>query len=349
MVNLRRMDNSVKLAPDNEAPSSSKRHAIVIGGFFLFAVSLAAIAAFTFSEGNRSTNDAYVTGHVHPVSSRVNGTVERVLVGDNQLVRAGQVLVVLDHRDFEVRVALERSRIEQARAGRQGAAAAIAQAQAAIRAATADARKADLDFDRARELTTETPRGLSRQEYDAANAARTSAHAKAEQAAAQLVAARAALDAAQAQEAQGDANLRDASLQLEYSTIVAPVTGYVGRKTVETGQRVGPGQPLLSIVEPSVWIVANFRETQLAHVRPGDLIEVRIDARPGVVLRAHVDSLSPATGGEFALLPPDNATGNFTKVVQRIPVKIVFDRTPDGRLAPGLSAAVTIVPKESRP
>ncbi|MFM0220717.1 HlyD family secretion protein [Paraburkholderia dipogonis] len=312
-----------------------------------FALLLAAVLAFAFVKGERSTDDAYVTGHLHTISSRVSGTVQEVLVDDNQFVHAGQVLVRLDTRDFDVQVALQRSRVEQSRSDQDSARAQISQTEAAIAAATADARKGDLNFVRARELTAEAPRGLSQQDFDAADAARTTAHARVRQATAQLEAAQAGLLAARALESQSTANLRDASLQLTYTNIIAPTDGYVGKKTVETGQRLVPGQPLLTVVEADVWVVANFRETQLRHVEVGDAVDLHIDAVPDTPFHGHVDSFAPATGAQFALLPPDNATGNFTKVVQRVPVKIRFDglKDPDYRIRPGLSVTATLAPR----
>lgn len=327
----------------------TKNYMLVIIGFAVFALLVVIVLVVAFLENNHSTDDAYVTGHVHLISSRVNGTVERVIVDDNQFVHAGQALVKLDPRDFDVRVALERARILQAQGAQRGAQAEIAEVQAAIVAATADARKTMLDYERAKTLVSQTPRALSQQEFDSANAAWISARSRVDAANARLMAARAALFAAQAQEAQGSANLRDASLQLEYTSVVAPVDGYVGRKTVESGQRVTPGQPLLAIVEPAVWVVANFRETQLKHVVPGNAAEVEVDAVPGLTLHGRVDSLSPATGAQFALLPPDNTTGNFTKVVQRVPVKIVFDGPLRVQLATVLSVHATIRPPEHTP
>ncbi len=181
------------------------------------------------------------------------------------------------------------------------------------------------------ELIRETPRGLSQQEYDASEAAQASAGAKLQQAYAQLEAAKANLVAAQAVERQSRANVRDASLQLSYTHILSPVDGYIGRKTIETGARISAGETLLSVVEPRVWVVANFRETQLSRVQVGDPVEISVDALPTLKLHGHVDSVSPATGAQFALLPPDNATGNFTKVVQRVPVKILLDNFDHGQ------------------
>jgi membrane fusion protein, multidrug efflux system len=324
--------------------SSARPKIFAIAALVAFALVLAAILAFAFARGERSTDDAYVTGHLHTISARVNGTVEAVLVDDNQFVHAGQVLVQLDTRDFDVQVALERSRVEAARAEQDRASAQIRQAEASLVAANADAKKSDLDYARAHELTSETPRGLSQQEFDAADAARASAHARVREATAQIESANSALLVARAQESQGNANLRDASLQLLYTNVIAPTDGYVGKKTVETGQRITPGEPLLTVVEPDVWVVANFRETQLRHVKVGDPVDLRIDAVPDVVFRGRVDSFAPATGSQFALLPPDNATGNFTKVVQRVPVKIRFDGLSylQYRVSPGLSVTATL-------
>ncbi|HEY9622251.1 MAG TPA: HlyD family secretion protein [Crinalium sp.] len=152
--------------------------------------------------------------------------------------------------------------------------------------------------------------------------------------------------AARAAIAQSQAELRNADLQLSYTSIVAPIAGRIGNKTVQVGQRVQPGQTLMSLVQSSPWIVANFKETQLEDMQPGQMVEIRIDAFPHHTFTGKVDSLSPASGAEFALLPPDNATGNFTKIVQRIPVKIIFDpdsiRGYESRIAPGMSVVVTV-------
>ncbi|HEY9642319.1 MAG TPA: HlyD family secretion protein, partial [Coleofasciculaceae cyanobacterium] len=155
--------------------------------------------------------------------------------------------------------------------------------------------------------------------------------------------------AANAAIAQAQANLADAQLQLSYTNITAPEAGHVGRKTVEVGNRVQAGQPLMAVVGDNLWVVANFKETQVREMRPGDAVEVELDAFPGHPFSGRVDSLSPASGSQFALLPPDNATGNFTKVVQRIPVKIALDpdstKGYESRITPGMSANVTVAVK----
>ncbi|WP_232440743.1 HlyD family secretion protein [Burkholderia ubonensis] len=332
------------ISPDTPRAPLARSRRRTIALIAVLALLLVALLVYEFDARDRGTDDAYVTSHLHVISPRVAGTVERVLVDDNQFVRAGAPLVQIDRRDFDVRVALQRARVAQAHADATRAHAAVEQADATLVSARADAEKADLDYARARELTRETPRGLSKQEFDAADAARKSAHARITAADAQRRSALAALQAADAVSSQNDAALRDALLQLQYTTVVAPSDGYVGKKTVETGEHVAPGQALLTLVAPHPWIVANFRETQLRHVRTGDAVRLRFDALPDRTFTGRIDSLSPATGAQFALLPPDNATGNFTKVTQRVPVKILLDgpAATEPRIRPGLSVVVTL-------
>jgi membrane fusion protein (multidrug efflux system) len=153
-------------------------------------------------------------------------------------------------------------------------------------------------------------------------------------------------DAAKAAIGQSEASVKDAQLQLSYTNITTPATGQIGRKSVEVGQRVQPGTRLMAIVSNDLWVVANFKETQLANMKPGQKVEIKLDAFGGHKFEGHLDSFSPASGAQFSLLPPDNATGNFTKVVQRIPVKVVFDAASikgyESPIAPGMSATVNV-------
>lgn len=301
---------------------------------------------FAWLDRTETTTDAYVTGRIHPVAPRVTGTVVALNVDDNQHVKAGDVLLELDTRDFDVRVEQARADINRAQGQVASAEAQIAEAQAAIVSADATVRKTGFDLTRASELVNETPRGISKQEYDAARAASDSAKANKTSAEARKVAAAAALESARAQVATGEASLHDAQLAYGYTRVIAPVGGYVGRRTVEVGARVTAGQTLLSIVSDEVWVVANYKETQLHGMKRGTEARMTVDALPGITFIGHVDSIAPASGSQFALLPPDNATGNFTKVVQRVPVKILFGdddlRRYRERLPPGLSTIVKI-------
>ncbi|MBI2787505.1 MAG: HlyD family secretion protein [Elusimicrobia bacterium] len=261
---------------------------LALGGYFLF------------SPPSASTDDAAIEAHVVPVSAKVEGHVERVLVSDNQRVEAGALLFELDSRDLKNRLAKARAKVASDRAG---------------------AAKADGDLKRAKALFEKDE--ASKQDLEHAQAA---------------------ADGARADAAQSEAALAQAELDLTYARVIAPVAGRVTRKSVETGAYVSIGQSMMALVPDEVWVVANFKETQLARMHPGQSAEIKVDAFPGRRLHGHVDSIQAGTGARFSLLPAENATGNFVKVVQRVPVKIVFDETPgEGRaLSPGMSVEATV-------
>jgi membrane fusion protein (multidrug efflux system) len=287
---------------------------LIIGGLVLGLLLIGGILYWLHERNFESTDDAYTTAHIHEISARVAGTVENVNVDDNQFVTGGQTLVVLDQRDFKVAV-------EQARA-------LVLQRRAAADQAQANLVHAQQEYDRITKLGHE--KVVSKQDLDNATAT--------------LKTANGAMGVATADLAAAEAALSNAELQLSYTTIVAPTSGVIGKKTVETGAHILPAQALMAVVERDIWVVGNFKETQLPRVRVGQHVDVAIDAVPDHRFSAHVDSLQPGTGAVFALLPPDNATGNFTKIVQRVPVKIVFDNL-DGyrdRVVPGLSCVPKI-------
>lgn len=306
------------------------------------------------------TENAYVTGRVHPVSSRVAGVVTRVLVDDNQQVQAGEVIAELDPADHHVRVEQIEAQIASVEQQIAQADAQVAQVRAQAGAAGAQVRQAEAQLVRARQdadrfgqLYNETMKAVSKAEVDASSAARAAAVAdvaarrdSAGAAQAQVAAASAGRDVLKAQVKVLQAQLKDAQQQLAYNRIVAPVPGRVGKRSVEVGARVQPGQQLLAVVEDEVWVTANFKETQLAGLEPGQQVSLEVDALPGKHLVGRVHSFSPASGNQFALLPADNATGNFTKIVQRVPVKIVLDpldvKKYAGRLVPGMSVIAEV-------
>jgi membrane fusion protein (multidrug efflux system) len=318
------------------------------------AVALALVAATTYwfveLRGRESTDDAFVEGHLVFLSPRVAGQVSEVLVEENSHVAAGQVLVRLDPADFEARVAHARADVEAARNR-------IAQSHAAAEAASAQSHGAAVRMRHA-EQELERANGLyerkvsSKMQLDSAVAEHDAAVAELRAAEQRELAERATI-ANEAPVLQAEAALREAELALEHTSITAPFEGDIGRKSVEIGANVSPGQPLLALAARSGnWVSANFKETQIGRMHTGDPVEIRVDAFPGKVWRGHVESISPATGAKYALLPPDNATGNFTKVVQRIPVRIALDS--DGRgvadvaagpadvLSVGLSVSVSV-------
>jgi membrane fusion protein (multidrug efflux system) len=290
------------------------------------------------------TDNAYVTGHLHQVSPRIAGTIAEVLAEENTTVAAGAPLVKLDPRDNDSKVLQAQSLLAYADTKITQAQSDLTQNQAKVAQAEAQLEKAKLDFDRAEELSK--TKVASKQELDSARAAFDSAKAGLDSARATAASTEAALDAAHAQRTAGQVYLDDALLQRSYTTVTAPVTGRVGKRNAEVGNRVQVGQALYSIMEPEVWIVANFKETQLAKMRVGQSVEISIDALPGQHFTGKVESFSPASGASFALLPADNATGNFTKVVQRVPVRIRFDAESihgvEDKLRAGLSAVVAV-------
>ena len=306
------------------------------------------------------TENAYVSGHVTPVSARVPGVVTRVLVEDNQIVKAGDVLAELDPADQRVKVEQIQAQIASAEQQVLQSDATIAQvkaqasgAQAQVAQSQAQLMRTKQDAERYGQLYNTQMKAVSKAELDAANAARAGATAdlaarrdNALAAQAQIAAAGSAREVLKSQVKVLQTQLKDARQQLGYNQIVAPVSGRIGKRSVEVGARVQPGQQLAAIVQDAVWITANFKETQLAGIVPGQAVHVVVDAMPDRPLVGRVDSFSPASGNQFALLPADNATGNFTKIVQRVPVKIVLAaddvRKLGGRLVPGMSALAEI-------
>lgn len=336
------------------------RRALVVAGVIAVAALLAGGRMWYRSHYFVETENAYISGHVHPVSSRVSGVVTRVLIEDNQLVREGDVIAELDPVDQQVKVEQIQAQIASAEQQVVQAEAQIAQVQAQAGAAGAQVAQSEAQLLRAKQdaerygqLYNSQMKAVSKAELDAANAGRSSAVAdlaakrdSAGAAKAQISAAGAARDVFKAQVNVLRVQLKDAQQQLGYNRIVAPVTGRIGKRSIEVGQRIQPGQQLTAIVQQNVWLTANFKETQLADLQPGQHVSVKIDAMPGKTLLGTVDSFAPASGAQFALLPADNATGNFTKIVQRVPVKIVFKpediKAMNGRLVPGMSALAEV-------
>jgi membrane fusion protein, multidrug efflux system len=332
----------------------------------------------------QQTNDAFVRADVTPMSTRVSGTVRRVDVNDFETVKPGQLLVELDDVDYramleEAKAALagakaelennqaakriQDAKIESAEASVVQASAAISAAKAGIDAVRPDVDRTSSELKRQQALVASKAATQQQLEVAVADADRfsgglASRQADLDRAQAALVSSRSLLEAERRQRAaldtrdslysaqiQGrEAAVVVANVNLGYTQIVAPVPGAVGERRVQVGQLVAPGMQVIDLVKGDVWIQANYKETQLTNIRKGDAADIRIDTFPGVVLHGRVAEIAPASGSQFALLPPDNATGNFTKVVQRIPVKIMLD--PDhplqDRLRPGFSVVATI-------
>nr|WP_314543293.1 HlyD family secretion protein [uncultured Massilia sp.] len=344
-------------APPAKGPN---KRVLVVVGLIAVAAIVAGGRMWYRSHNFVDTENAYIAGHVHAVSSRIPGVVTKVLFDDNQLVQAGAVLAELDPADQGVRVEQIQAQITSAQQQIVQADASIEQAKAQASAAKAQVVQAQANLVRAKQdaerfgqLYNTQMKAVSKAEVDAATAARASANAdvtarrdQASAAQAQIAAATSARSVLEAQVKVLQAQLKDARLQLGYNRIVAPVTGRIGKKSIEVGARIQPGQQLAAIVQDDVWVTANFKETQLPGIVVGQEVKVEVDALPKHELIGRVDSFSPASGNQFALLPADNATGNFTKIVQRVPVKITLKpedlKQFSGRLAPGMSTVVEI-------
>src|SRR5438093_959167 len=294
---------------DRPPLTQQPRFRIIVGVVVIAIIGV--VLWFIFGGSSESTDDAQIDAYVTPISARVGGTVTRVAVDDNQFVEAGALLVELDPRDYQVAVDKARAQVTEAEAGIRVAESRLTQARAAAQQALA-------------ELAT----------------AQTGPE--------QVTATKARASAAEAHVQQARATLAQAGLNLQYTTITAPARGTVSRKNVNVGQVVQPGQPLLALVaRDTVWVTANFKETQLKNMRPGQRATVKVDAFGGREYTGKVDSLAGATGARFSLLPPENATGNFVKVVQRVPVKIALDagQDPEHLLRPGMSVVPTVYTK----
>ena len=423
-------------------PLYKRRGVLIIAGAVLLVGAIVGIRYWLYARSHESTDDAFIDGHIIQISPKAAGYIAKIHVDDNQQVKAGDLLVEIDPRDYEVRlrqaqaaldagiareneakrnVTLTRANtaatVQQARAAvqrsrsdvasqRAGAASAesganqaaaavntaqanVAQTQAQVKAAQAEATRASADVERYRSLYAKDE--VSKQQLDQAVAAARTANAELDSARQRVVAAEAQVNEAragqsaamqsaqrartqiggaqasvseavgrlaqantapeqvavtQAQVATASASteqlraqLAQAELELSYTKIYAPEDGRVTRKSVEEGALVQIGQPLLAIVPGDVWVTANFKESQIGGMTPGQAVGISVDAYPDKVFKGHVDSIQAGTGARFSLIPPENATGNYVKVVQRVPVKIVFDEPPDPKhmLAPGMS------------
>ena len=326
------------------------RRVLLIGLAALLALPAVILYYFAFLRPYESTDDAFVDGYTTLVSSRVPGQVQQLLVRDNQKVHQGEVLIQVDPRDYEASLAQARAALASARSQESEARAQLGVSQARVAEANATELAAEADAQRARNdlrryQSVET-RAISKTVLDQITTQARSTAAQLRAARSQLAGARAgvtlskaAIQTAAAAVEVDEARVRQAELNLSYTTIIAPVDGRVTARTVGPGNFVQPGQGLLALVPEYVWVTANFKETQLTYMRPGQPAELRVDAYPNRTLKGHVDSLQAGTGARFSLLPPENAVGNFVKVVQRVPVKIVFDGPlPEGLdIAPGMS------------
>jgi membrane fusion protein (multidrug efflux system) len=337
----------------------SRRQLVVAGAALLMAAGAAWYGHQWWNVGRfiESTDDAFVGGDITVLAPKVPGFIATVAVTDNQMVHAGDLLVRLDDRDYraalakaEAGVAAQQAKLASNLANRKLQAAMITQAQAGIDASSAQTAVTRFDADRYRSLARDQFGSVQRAQQ--ADADWKKATAGGAQARAALEAAQRQMDVVDAARVEIEAALaaavadRDtARLNLSYTELRAPVDGAIGNRSAQVGAYVTPGAQLLSVVPAKgLWVDANFKESQLAHLKPGMPVSVVADVLPGQVFHGQVSSLAPATGAMFSVLPAENATGNFTKIVQRVPVRITLDGDGAmlGRLRPGLSVTASV-------
>jgi membrane fusion protein, multidrug efflux system len=341
------------------------RHGLwAIGVLLCVGVGIWGVRYWTFGRFIESTDDAYVKADSTTVSPKVSGYIAQVLVEDNEPVRAGQVLARIDDRDLQ-------TALHEANANVAAAAAVVANLTAQLTVQDYAIREAQADLEMAQTAAGLAQRNDARRREMAkvgfgSNEQSDEATTDFQHKTASIARAQAALASAgqqvevlqtqrqlaEAQRLRALANQTQAELNLSYATVRAAINGTVGARTLRVGQFVQAGTQLMEIVPlRNVYVVANFKETQLTRMRPGQPVRLSVDAFAGEALRGHVDSLAPASGLEFALLPPDNATGNFTKIVQRVPIKVVLDdpRKLAGRLRPGMSVDVAVDTRHEQP
>ena len=355
--------SSISYAPGQDAKTNLRPSGQAIKRAALaLALALGVVAAAEFGHHYltigrylETTDDAYVKADSTIISPKVSGYVAQVLVGDNETVKAGQLLAKIDDRDFRAALDQAGADVAASDAAVRNLDAQLALQQPIIEQGTADVAAATANLNFAQEEQARYD-GLMKtgsgtvQRAQQTDAALRAAAAQLQHAKSGLLAAERKVDVlsterarAVAQRDRARAVEQQAALNLSYTQISAPVEGTVGARSLRVGQYVQAGTQLMAVVPlDSVYVVANFKETQLTYVRPGQSVEIKVDSFPDVTIKGHVDSLSPASGLEFSLLPPDNATGNFTKIVQRIPVKIVID---DDNLAGLLRSGMSVEPE----
>ncbi|HUA67271.1 MAG TPA: HlyD family secretion protein [Candidatus Saccharimonadales bacterium] len=349
-------DEEIPKCPPSKKDAAKKRLSRILTTVAAFMIAAGAgVYYYMFVLPYQSTDDAFIEGYVIPIAPKVPGYVDQLLITDNQEVKKGDVLLEIDSRDYETSVAQARADLDAARsqlvesqAQVKASQAKVSEAQAGVAAADAENQRAADDLKRYQSVDSSA---VSRSAFDAAQsraraakADLTAAQSQVQAAEAEVALSQASVETATASEQQAEARLQQAELNLSYTKVIAPEDGRVTRRVVEQGAYIQPGQSLMAIVPHEYWVIANFKEIQLTHMRIGQPVEIKVDAYPSHKFKGHVQSIQNGSGARFSLFPPENATGNYIKVVQRVPVKIVFDDDPDVQLAlgPGMSVVPTV-------
>jgi membrane fusion protein (multidrug efflux system) len=343
-----------------EARKKSSPWIRIIGALVVLVIIAGGVYYYLSTKDIESTDDAYTDGRAVTVSPRISGPVVALLVNDNQKVKAGDVLARIDDRDFITARDQARGTLEVAKAQKRSAEFAVAiarktfparllQAQGQLQQSQGQLFQAETDYKRqhsvARAATTQQSVDQSTAQYELAQGQVAAAQAAVQQAEPvdeNIHQTDQQVSQIDGQIAQAEAQLAQAELNLSYTVIRAPQDGWITKRNIEVGNYLQPGASIFSIVTPEVWITANFKESQLDRMRPGQTVDISVDAYPGLALVGHVDSIQLGSGSKFTAFPPENATGNFVKIVQRVPVKLVIDRGLDPAIP--LPLGISVVP-----
>ena len=333
--------------PEEQVDNSGKKKKAfaIVGAIVLIGLVVGHFYS-AYRKTHVSTDDAFIDGNIHTIASKINGTVKEIYVTDNQPLKKGALLLEIDPADYSVRLREASSAVDAEKARLDEAETRIAAAKANLELQRANLKLAEIEKNRSENLYQKEV--LPRDRYDRA----MTGH---EVAVAQVKAAEEQLRSAQSQKLtqastikQKEAAAAMAGLNYQYTKIYAPIDGYVTKKSVQTGNQIQPNQPLMAVVGLNdIWVTANLKETQMENIRPGQTVKIKVDSYPGTVFQGKVDSIMAGTGVTFSLFPSENATGNYVKVVQRIPVKIVFDEGTDKNhiLRVGMSVVPTVITK----
>lgn len=355
-------DSPVEPQPISEDPplesQPRKRWPVITAIIVMAVMAILAVIYWLDSRNYESTDDAFIDARIVYIAPQVPGIVESLMVDENSHVKAGDPLVVINPNTVEAQLAGQQASavqadasLSQAQAGLNSARARASQAEAMVAVPQAAVRKAAADLARLETLRRNDAGAVSGASLDSARAELATARANlnaakrsAAEAQAGIAQASSAIDAARASRSQADARVSEARITLGQNRITAPVAGRVGAFTINRGSYVAPGTRMMALVPDDLWVTANFKETQLDRIKPGQTVDIEVDAYPDVKFTGKIVSVQPAAGQAFQLLPPQNATGNFVKVVQRVPVRISFDRSPDPLKYP-VGPGMSVVPK----
>ena len=334
------------MAEEQNGNTHKKQKAMMIVAVIVIIGLIAAYFYTAYRKTHISTDDAFIEGNIHIIASKINGTVKEIHVTDNQAVKQGELLLEIDPADYDLKLREASSVVHAEKARLEESETRIAAARANLELQQANLKLAETEKARAESLFQKEV--LPRDRYDRAMTANEVARAQVKAAEEQLRSAESQRMTQTATIRQKEATAALADLNAHYTKIYAPVDGYVTKKSVQTGNQIQQGQPLMAVVAlDDIWIVANYKETEMGAIRPGQEVRIKVDSFPGRTFKGKVDSIMAGTGVTFSLFPSENATGNYVKVVQRIPVKIVLERGADkeGILRIGMSAEPTVLAK----